>query len=485
VCLNCGSTNAVYNQYTFDANGNVLFWDDKESNTYDLRFTYDGLDRLDNIRKADQTLIGDMNYDTMGNITKFDSIAGTINYAYDASTKRLQSTSGMRAYDFSYDERGNVTDNGYHSFTYNLAEQMTEADGNTYLYDGHNKRVKTIDGTGTRYSMYSLAGKLVYERINGANRQYFYLGSQLVAHQGAGEQAFIHPDLLGTTAAKSNSSGGVTKRLRYAPFGLEWGKTNAESGENEIGYTGHKHDKDIGLTYMQARYYDPVIGRFYSNDPIGFRDMHSFNRYAYANNNPYKYVDPTGMFSDCSSDPNCSNLIGGPDNKESENSTSGKGAAAGAVVGGVVGTVAAVGCDYVTIGICTAGNPAIITGSLALGAVTGAAIERAYKQLDKLISKMTSVGPTEFQYALVAKVSGLYPNVRGGSTFLNAGDVYKYGTTNNPDGRYPLSELLGLNVNMVKQFEGTRSQTLVAEKIQLIEYAVSNLTLPPGNRIFK
>jgi len=37
-----------------------------------------------------------------------------------------------------------------------------------------------------------------------------------------------------------------------------------------------------------------VIGRFYSNDPIGFRDVHSFNRYAYANNNPYKYVDPNG-----------------------------------------------------------------------------------------------------------------------------------------------------------------------------------------------
>ena len=50
---------------------------------------------------------------------------------------------------------------------------------------------------------------------------------------------------------------------------------------------------------MQARYYDPVIGRFYSNDPIGFRDIHSFNRYAYANNNPYKYIDPTGMSSEC------------------------------------------------------------------------------------------------------------------------------------------------------------------------------------------
>jgi uncharacterized protein RhaS with RHS repeats len=47
---------------------------------------------------------------------------------------------------------------------------------------------------------------------------------------------------------------------------------------------------------MQARYYDPVIGRFYSNDPAGFNGNNpmTFNRYAYANNNPYKYTDPDG-----------------------------------------------------------------------------------------------------------------------------------------------------------------------------------------------
>jgi uncharacterized protein RhaS with RHS repeats len=55
--------------------------------------------------------------------------------------------------------------------------------------------------------------------------------------------------------------------------------------------------------YMQARYYDPVIGRFYSNDPLGFRDIHSFNRYSYGNNNPYKYTDPTGMSSEDETDP--------------------------------------------------------------------------------------------------------------------------------------------------------------------------------------
>ncbi|NMM42158.1 RHS repeat-associated core domain-containing protein [Pseudoalteromonas arctica] len=46
---------------------------------------------------------------------------------------------------------------------------------------------------------------------------------------------------------------------------------------------------------MQARYYDPVIGRFYSNDPVGFTgDITSFNRYSYVGNNPYKYTDPDG-----------------------------------------------------------------------------------------------------------------------------------------------------------------------------------------------
>lgn len=49
---------------------------------------------------------------------------------------------------------------------------------------------------------------------------------------------------------------------------------------------------------MQQRYYDPVIGRFYSNDPVGYISANpamSFNRYLYVNNNPYKYTDPTGM----------------------------------------------------------------------------------------------------------------------------------------------------------------------------------------------
>jgi RHS repeat-associated protein len=56
------------------------------------------------------------------------------------------------------------------------------------------------------------------------------------------------------------------------------------------------NDVDTGLTYMQQRYYDPVAGRFLSIDPVvtDSKSGTSFNRYAYAVNNPYKYIDPDG-----------------------------------------------------------------------------------------------------------------------------------------------------------------------------------------------
>ncbi|MEI8603207.1 RHS repeat-associated core domain-containing protein [Shewanella sp. PP-Sp27a-2] len=100
---------------------------------------------------------------------------------------------------------------------------------------------------------------------------------------------YQHTDMLGSVVSESDASGNIISRSHYEPFGKRIG------GDKEgIGYTGHLQDKDLGLTYMQARYYDPLIGRFYSNDPVEFKNIHNFNRYAYANNNPYKYVDPDG-----------------------------------------------------------------------------------------------------------------------------------------------------------------------------------------------
>lgn len=103
---------------------------------------------------------------------------------------------------------------------------------------------------------------------------------------------YVHTDHLGSVVAESNSAGQITKRLHYKPFG-----ESIEAQQDDIGYAAHKFDTDLGLSYMEARYYDPVLGRFYGNDPVGYvsaNPVMSFNRYMYVNNNPYRYTDPDG-----------------------------------------------------------------------------------------------------------------------------------------------------------------------------------------------
>jgi len=113
--------------------------------------------------------------------------------------------------------------------------------------------------------------------------------------QAGVEITYIHNDALGSPVAGTDEQGNVKWRSHYQPYGEE------VLGERQLfgvrsGYTGHRDDPETGLTYMGARYYSPTLGRFMGVDPAGVNEsnLHSFNRYAYANNNPYKYVDPDG-----------------------------------------------------------------------------------------------------------------------------------------------------------------------------------------------
>ena len=108
---------------------------------------------------------------------------------------------------------------------------------------------------------------------------------------------YYHNDLQGSPVATSDENGAELWRENYKPYGETLTSSN---NDNKIGYAGHNADKPTGLIYMQARYYDPIVGRFMGVDPVGFseRNIHSFNRFAYANNNPYKYVDPNGKYAD-------------------------------------------------------------------------------------------------------------------------------------------------------------------------------------------
>jgi RHS repeat-associated protein len=104
---------------------------------------------------------------------------------------------------------------------------------------------------------------------------------------------YLHTDALGSLVAETDASKAVTNRYHYLPYGGAFG--NAPDGP---GYTGAVMEPN-GLVYMQARYYDPQLGRFLSTDPVD-PDPQSggnFNRYAYAADNPYSKYDPSGRES--------------------------------------------------------------------------------------------------------------------------------------------------------------------------------------------
>lgn len=107
---------------------------------------------------------------------------------------------------------------------------------------------------------------------------------------------FYHADLNGTVLATTDEAGNLKWRRSHAPYGEP---LTQDTHPETVAYTGHVQDKSTGLVYMQARYYDPRTGRFLSQDPVGFVDTNpmSFNRYVYANNNPYRYRDPDGLWA--------------------------------------------------------------------------------------------------------------------------------------------------------------------------------------------
>ena len=85
----------------------------------------------------------------------------------------------------------------------------------------------------------------------------------------------------------------VASLTEYAPFGT---LTSGSLPESAVGFTGQRLDESTGLYFYNSRYYDPSLGRFIQADYLipSFEDPQSLNRYAYARNNPVRFIDPTG-----------------------------------------------------------------------------------------------------------------------------------------------------------------------------------------------
>jgi RHS repeat-associated protein len=285
--------------YTYDANGNVVYIEDQQEYGYTNRsLAYDGLDRL-TTAVSNVWSGGGFTYDALDNIRTSTIGTRSLTHHVDPGTNRLTALTGTQSLSFGYDANGNISQRSGQQFVFDIGNRLQSAPNKaTYFYDGHGRRswVNYADGT-WKFQFYSQGGKLLFSKhsTQGETR-HIYMGSKVIAetNSATGTQ-FLHTDALGSPVATTNQWGQLLTRTRYEPYG----GTAAGTNPTGLGFTGHVNDADTGLVYMQQRYYEPLAGRFLSVDPV-VTDLQTgshFNRYVYAENNPYTFIDPDGRAS--------------------------------------------------------------------------------------------------------------------------------------------------------------------------------------------
>jgi RHS repeat-associated protein len=315
----CTSTNKRLDlTYAYDTVGNVSGITDNRNGRQTRSMSYDGLDRL---TQTISPMFGTASYtyNALDNLTSIDVTAGTGNrthtYAYNPENQlsNIKNAAGGSEVALEYDEQGNLelrTGQGItHSYSFDYGNRLRSVAGKaSYVYDGLGRRVRDYT-TGSKYSLYSQDGRLMYasDLRQAKVTQYIYLGGSLVAFRetpsgGAATVKYQHTDALGTPIAVTDAAKAIIETSEYEPYGQLVNSTLKDGP----GYTGHVQDVATGLTYMQQRYYDPQVGLFLSVDPVAAHSdpLGQFNRYRYANSNPYNFTDPDGRQS-CSAEYGC------------------------------------------------------------------------------------------------------------------------------------------------------------------------------------
>ncbi len=284
----------------------------------------------------------DYTYDSVNNITQIAEPGLTKAYTYDDLNRLTQSvytptTGSPTTYSYSYDAIGNITSMNGAAYTYSGAGKtnphaVTSVGSNNYTYDDNGNMITapnqaltwnwqnqptrvTVGGTTNIDSYYDESGqRFIYQTPSGTEVQaesgYLVRGStpevsislggtQIGTISGTNIYSSI-TDNLGTPVKEISGATTVSEAVTYDPFGKVLSQTG--SIDTKHGYTGHEEDVDTGLVYAKARYYNPSIGRFASQDPLfiyaGFdkTDPQGMNSYAYVVNNPINNIDPTGLF---------------------------------------------------------------------------------------------------------------------------------------------------------------------------------------------
>jgi RHS repeat-associated protein len=311
-----GGTSLTIGSYTYDPTGNIHTITGTAGTE---SFHYDPHSRLKKGTYGTEAW-QEYDYDRYGNITKTrtKSQAERI-FGVDAATNQIdlpndpiQDVNGV------YDDKGNLTKLQWGiggviaNLNYDALNVVTDSTiGNVtrrYLYSATDERIATIDSSGSELWTIRDPGDQVLRRfVSSGNslvwtEDYVYHGTALLASFGTAPHKTLHYHLdhLGTPRLITGNGGVRVSEHRYLPFGEELTDPGLDAELKK--FTGH--ERDLGnpgsaddLDYMHARYYGTAMGRFSSVDPLlGDPSVpQSWNRYAYAFNNPLNFADPTGM----------------------------------------------------------------------------------------------------------------------------------------------------------------------------------------------
>jgi RHS repeat-associated protein len=286
--------------YVYDQAGRLAIF--THFNGIATSYTYDAASRLTGLASsvASYQFTLDGNGNRTGStqnepLTAGPSTAGSTVYGYNTQKNRLVSVLSSDPLNYAYDFEGQLASAGETSLTFDYNHRVIGIGSDTqFAYDGRGNRLSaTRAGVATRY-IYDPWGNLMAEAdSNGMTRKYIY-GKGLLAVATSGGQYCYHFNGTGSTIALTDMNQAVVNSYAYEPFGqiLVQQETITQPFKC-VGQYGVMAEPN-GLYYMRARYYDPGVGRFISEDPLGFGGG-DVNLFGYVRNNPVNWIDPFGL----------------------------------------------------------------------------------------------------------------------------------------------------------------------------------------------
>jgi RHS repeat-associated protein len=299
--------------YTYDANDNVLTLSDPIVADYDQTYTYDVVNRLTQDVAAGDWGTLNWTYDANGNrLTEGETSTPSQTYNVSTGSNRLASvTIWGTTYALGYTGTGNVTSfspsaDGITNLNYSKANRLAATvSGSTtvagYAYDAFGKRVsKTLPGPGTvTHFVYDDAGNLIEEVDSSGTliADYFYLGGRPIADltQGAYDTDpqlyYLLDDRRGAVMGATQQDQSIVGEAFYQPFGDVYYASGSIT-EN-LRLPGFYVDSEGIWDHNGFRDNVVMWGRYLESDPIGLAG--GLNTYSYADNNPIKNLDPSGL----------------------------------------------------------------------------------------------------------------------------------------------------------------------------------------------